>query len=257
MSSAAASVTYEQPLTERVRTFLRLEFLFAQHAHHRNESGEFGARATLQSLLDILVVLSRTDLKNEILKELSDQHGTLTRLAAKPGVDPERLQSTLAEIAAAQTGLQQLTTQFAATALRGHDFLISVLNRSTVPGGTCGFDLPTYHFWLSQPDDVRRDLTAWYAEIKPFEQAIAVYLKMLRRSVAAQDAVARAGMYVHTPQGACSLLRVTVPQSAAVYPEISAGKHRFSVRFMSMRDVHSRPHQAAGDITFSMQCCNL
>lgn len=256
MSEDAATVTFEQPLTERVRTFLRLEFLFRQHAHFHADQREFGSRATLQTLLDILVVLSRTDLKNEILKELADQHNSLTRLATKPGVDPARLRDTLAEIAAAQLGMQQ-TTQFAITALRGHDFLISVLNRSTVPGGATSFDLPPYHYWLSKPEQVQKDLATWYAEIRPYQLAVALYLRLLRRSTQTESVTATSGMYVHTPPGHCSLLRVFLSASVKVYPEISAGKHRFSVRFMSLPDIHSRPQQALEDIPFSMQCCNL
>lgn len=256
MSESAATVVFEQPLTERVRTFLRLEFLFNQHAHFRADGSEFGARVTLQSLLDILVVLSRTDLKNEILKELVDQHGALTRLASKPGVDPERLRDTLAELVSAQSALQQ-TTPFAVTALRGNDFLISVLNRSSVPGGATAFDLPTYHHWLSRPNQVEHDLASWYGEIRPYQQAIALYLRLLRNSTQAQSAMAAGGMYVHSPSGPCSLLRVTVSTKLSVYPEISAGRHRFSVRFMHLADVHGRPHQIAEDVPFSMQCCNL
>lgn len=256
MSESAATVTFEQPLTERVRTFLRLEFLFNQYAHFRADNSEFGARATLQSLLDILVVLSRTDLKNEILKELADQQAALTKLAAKPGVDPERLRTTLAEIASAQQGMQQ-TTPFAVTALRGHDFLISVLNRSSVPGGATAFDLPTYHHWLSRPDHVERDLGTWFAEIRAYQQAVALYLRLLRKSTQAESVVAVGGMHIHTPPGACSLLRVSVSTGLNVYPEISAGRHRFTVRFMLLPDVHARPHQATDDIPFTMQCCNL
>lgn len=249
-------MVYEQPLIERVRTFLRLEFLFRQHAHFQVDSSEFGIRATLQSLLDILVVLSRTDIKSEILKELSDQSAALTKLASKPGVDPTRLSKTLSEISAAQQALQQ-TTAFAVTALRGHDFLISVLNRSSVPGGATGFDLPTYHHWLSQADQVRRDLSNWFAEIRAYQQAVDLYLRLLRRSVQAEQVQAVSGMYVHTPQGACTLLRVTVAAHLPVYPEISAGKHRFSVRFMSLPDVHTRQQQSLENIPFTMQCCVL
>ena len=88
-------VAFEQPLNERVRTFLRLETLFAQHAHHAADDSEWGLRATLHSLLDIMSVVSRSDLKVEIVKELSEQHDNLAQLAEKPGVDPQRLQSTL------------------------------------------------------------------------------------------------------------------------------------------------------------------
>lgn len=256
MNDPAAVVIFEQPLTERVRTFLRLEFLFGQHHHFRLDLSEFGVRSTLQSLLDILVVLSRTDLKNEIWKELADQHASLTKLVSKPGVDPSRLRDTLSEISLAQQALQQ-TTQFAVTALRGNDFLISVLNRSSVPGGATAFDLPTYHHWLSRPASVRRDLDSWYGEIQPYSQAVALYLRLLRQSTQAEILTAAGGMHVHTPTGACSLLRVGVDTKLDVYPEISAGRHRFSVRFMAFADIHARPQQTAENIPFTMQCCNL
>src|SRR3546814_2271701 len=75
----------------RVRTFLRLELLFLQYHDHRRDETSFGARASLHALLDLLVVTSRSDLKNDILKELTDQYHHLTRLAARPSVDQDRL----------------------------------------------------------------------------------------------------------------------------------------------------------------------
>lgn len=258
MTEGTDWVTFEQPLTEKVRTFLRLEFLFAQHQHHHADLTPAGARSTLHALLDILVVISRSDLKNEILKELTDQHAHLTRLAAKPGVDPELLKSVLAEINESVRGMQQLATQFANSLLRGNDFLTSVLSRASIPGGTCAFDLPIYHYWLSRPQElVQQDLDRWFADLRPFQQAVNLYLRLLRNSVPGLPVIARGGIYIHTPQSPCLLLRVTVPIAAGVYPEISAGKHRFTVRFMSAIDVNARAHQAATDIGFQMQCCAL
>ncbi|HEX4895292.1 MAG TPA: cell division protein ZapD [Solimonas sp.] len=258
MTQGSEPIAFEQPLTERVRSFLRLELLFAQHRHHRDDHSHFGARASLHSLLDILVVISRSDLKNEILKELTDQHLHLTRLAARPGIDQERLQGVQVEITQALNSLQQLATQFAGSLLRGSDFLNGILNRSGIPGGTCGFDLPHYHAWLSQPyDRVRRDLDAWFADLRPFEQAINLYLRLLRNSVPAQDVQAQNGIHIHTPTGPCLLVRVLVAPGAGVYPEISAGRHRFTVRFMSARDVNIRAQQAQERIDFQLQCCVL
>ena len=258
MTPGTESVAFEQPLTERIRTFLRLEFLFSQHRHSREDHSCLGVRATLQNLLDILTVLSRSDLKNDILKELTDQHAALTRLAARPGIDSARLKAILAEITEAVSGMQQLATQFAGSLLRGNDFLTAVLNRSGIPGGTCAFDLPAYHFWLSQPyDNIKRDLDAWFADIRPFERAINLYLRLLRDSVEPDARVAHGGMYVHTPQGPCVLVRVTVPVAARVFPEISAGRHRFTVRFMNAGEVNVRSQQATSDVGFQMQCCAL
>lgn len=258
VTQGSPTVTFEQPLTERVRTFLRLEFLFNLYKHHRSDHTEAGMRASLQALLEILTVLSRSDLKNEVIKELSDQHATLTKLAARPNVDSARLQEILTEIAQALNGMQQLSTQFASTLLRGNDFLISLLNRTGIPGGTCSFDLPAYHHWLSQPYELlKRDLDAWFADVRPFEKAITLYVRLLRNSVEPRAHVARAGMFVDIPQPACVLLRVIVPQETRAYPEISAGKHRCTVRFMQSSDINSRSLQCTADISFQMQCCAL
>lgn len=258
MTQGQDDIVFEQPLNERVRTFLRLEFLFSQHAHHRQDLSVFGLRARLHALLDLLTVISRSDLKKDILKELTEQHASLTRLSKRPGVDLSRLESVLVEVTQALNGMQQLATQFAASVLRDNEFLIAVMNRSTIPGGTCGFDLPAFHFWLSQPAElVKRDLDAWFADLRPFEHAIQLYLKMLRGSTPVSDGVARAGVYVHAPQGPFQLLRVLVPREALAYPEISAGAHRFTIRFMNLREVNKRSSQALSDLPFRLQCCAL
>jgi cell division protein ZapD len=257
-SDPGQTIVFEQPLNERVRTFLRLEFLFAQHDHHRADRTHWGMRATLRTLLDILTVVSRSDLKTEILKELSEQHGTLTRLQQRPGVDPTRLQSVLAELNEAVNAMQVLTAHGVGTVLRDNEFLISLLHRSTIPGGASAFDLPGFHYWLNQPHEhVRRDLDAWFADLAPFERAITLFLRLLRQSTQPSGETAKGGMFVHTPQGEFELVRVLVNAEAGVYPEISAGRHRFTVRFMAQRDVNARPAQAAADIPFQLQCCAL
>lgn len=249
---------FEQPLNERVRTFLRLEFLFSQHHHHRTDRTPWGIRATLRTLLDILSIVSRSDLKTEILKELTEQHSALTRLQQRPGVDPTRLQSVLAELTEAINGMQTLTTHALGTVLRDNEFLISFLHRTMIPGGASAFDLPNFHHWLSQPHEhVRRDLDAWFADLVPLERAINLFLRLLRQSTQPLNEVAKGGMFIYTPPSEFELVRVLVNAEAGVYPEISAGRHRFTVRFMTQRDVNSRPSQAAGDTPFQLQCCTL
>lgn len=256
MSSGQEAIVFEQPLNERIRTFLRLEFLFGQYEHHRADATALGARAQLHALLDILTVLGRSDLKKDILKDLSDQQAVLMRLGNRPGVDTARLQLVLTEMGTMIGALQQLATQFASTALRDNEFLMSIHNRSSIPGGTCAFDLPAYHHWLAQPPEtLRRDLDTWFRDLVPFAQAILLDLRLLRGSVPVTDAVAPRGTYVHAPQSACSLIRVFVAPADSVYPEISAGSHRFTLRFMELRDVNQRATQAHRDIAFKLQCC--
>lgn len=258
VSQGPATIAFEQPLNERVRMFLRLEFLFAEFRHHRADSSAWGLRASLHALLDLLSLLGRSDLKTEIIKELGDQQSALTRLKQKPGVDPGRLDQVLGEILAAINAMQRLTTHAIATALRDNEFLMTLANRSTVPGGTAGFDLPHFHAWLALPAaQQHRDLDAWFADLAPFEQCVNLYLKLLRNSVEPTPQVARGGMFVYTPQAQYALVRVLLPADSALYPEISAGRHRFTVRMMQLRDVNVRAHQATHDVSFHLQCCLL
>jgi len=65
-------ITYEQPLNERVRTFLRMEHLFKLVDHHIKGASEWDSRGTLSIILDIMDLLSRSDIKTELIKELDD-----------------------------------------------------------------------------------------------------------------------------------------------------------------------------------------
>ncbi|HLA71559.1 MAG TPA: hypothetical protein VK624_08630, partial [Steroidobacteraceae bacterium] len=53
---AAAPLIFEQPLNERMRTFLRLDFLYSQALYHNEMQSQWGSRAAMGSLLDILAI---------------------------------------------------------------------------------------------------------------------------------------------------------------------------------------------------------
>jgi cell division protein ZapD len=250
-------VSFEQPLNERTRSLLRLEFLFAEYGHHLADPTVWGIRAGLKTLLDILSVIGRTDLRTELIRDLTEQRSALNRLRTRPECDRAKLDVVLAELTAVLATLHASGTH-PSTILRDNEFLFSVLNRSSIPGGTCMFDLPAFHRWLSRSHaNTERDLSRWFSVLRPYQAAIALYLRLLRDSTAATEQVAESGVHLHVPQGVFPLLRVHVPPDADVYPEISAGKHRFSFRFMRLGDVNQRNVQTADDIVFHLQCCTL
>jgi cell division protein ZapD len=258
MDQGADWIAFEHPLSERIRFLLRLEFLFSQYQHQSADSSSWGVRASLHTLLDILTVMGRTDLRTELLKELLEQHAALTRLSKRPEVDPERLQQVLAELAGTATELQRMNSSHPAMMLRENEFLFSILNRSSIPGGACGFDLPGYHRWLcGSAAETQRDLRAWFSSLLPLQHAIGLYLRLLRDNVHAGEHVAEGGVFLHVPQAPYQLVRVLLPATANAYPEISAGKHRVSIRFMHLSNVNTRNVQANGSIPFRLQCCLL
>lgn len=253
------TIIYEQPLNERIRTFLRLEFLFLRVDHALQKNTETHNRECIENLLDILSVFERSDLKQEIIKELERLLNNLSALENTPGVDRQALDSLLAELDQILDSLV-VNKNSIGHSLRDNDFLYSIRQRSSIPGGTCDFDLPSYHFWLQHTDDETRQqqLLNWFAEFSQVRKAIDTALSLIRQSTGFHNVVAEAGFYQHSLDSnhPNQLIRIQLPRTSPFYPEISGGKHRFTVRMMQF-DLNRRSQQVEGNIDFSLSCCSM
>lgn len=248
---------YEQPLSERIRTFLRLEYLFDKAEHALTSIDPWSSRATLESVIDIMAVVGRADLKKEIIKELERHATTLQGLARNPNVDPSRLSEVLDAVKGQLTSLRTDENSWGQE-LRDDELLSTVRQRSSITAGTCNFDLPALHYWLQASADQRvNDLKRWLSGFDLLNSSVSLCLKLVRESAIATHEVAQAGFFQRTLETAtpCQMIRVCLAGDARCYPEISAGKHRFTVRFMQLKDTHDRPVQLADDISFDLHCC--
>ena len=246
-SSVTRSTLYEQPLNERVRTFLRLEYLFKQAGHHVKHGTEWDSRATLNCILEILSIFGNTNLKSEVLKEL-ERHA---------GNDPRQLTSLLDSITDRMDGLRQINGQIASE-LKNSEFLTSIRQRSAIPGGTCDFDLPAFHYWLQQPARKRTDdLYRWLGKFDAIGQAIQLIIRLTRESAELKPAIAEGGVYQQTldPNLPFQLVRIALPATAPYYAELSGGRHRFTVRFLSFSAIEDRAQQTSQDVEFELACC--
>lgn len=252
-------LTYEQPLNERIRTFLRLESLFNQFNFHVKHGSSWDNPIAIDAIADILSFTTRSDIKLEVLKELERQHSRLERLTKRPQIDQGQLvalldrQTSLIGRLKTNTGQLGQETQTA-------ELLNAVRQKNSVPGPICDFDLPAFHYWLTRPETTRREhLQQWFSPFKVLEEAITVILDVLRNSSDDTEENAAKGFFqkvIDTNQ-AVQLLHITVPASHNCYPEISAGKHRFSVRFMINPDPYTRPEQFIEDVDFRLRICSV
>lgn len=249
-------VAYEQPLSERIRTFLRLEHLFRKARHSLGGEDLWSSRATLEAIIDVMTVLGRSDFKQEIIKELERHATTLQGLESNPKVDTARLQSVLAEIRDQLARLRD-GSGFGQE-LRDNELLSAVRQRSSIPAGTCAFDLPVFHHWLrSVPERRKRDLEQWLQGFDVLSDSVGLCLELVRESAIATSEVATGGFFQRGLETSvpCHMIRVLVPEEAGYFPEISAGRHRFSVRFMTLAESRNRPTQLTDDVSFELHCC--
>jgi dephospho-CoA kinase len=250
---------YEQPLNERIRTFLRLEHLFKRATYHLNSGSEHDAHAFILTMIEINNLISRGDLKSEVMKELERQSQTLKKHSDRPSVDQEKLRILLAEQSKRMAELHQDKEPL------GHHLKDDILfgnirQRLSLPGGTCEFDLPIYNYWLNLHVAQRTAvMQAWLAPLQSIASSIALSLEIIRASSEPVTKIAINGYYEESLKtGAqAQLMRVSVEQSQPYYPTISAGKQRFSIRFLEYVPGEPRSPQVQQDITFDLMIGTL
>lgn len=252
-------IIYEQPLNERIRTFLRLEHLFKIINHHIKGSSEWDCRAAVTNLLSIVDLLARSDIKSDLVKELERHASTLNSLADNPNVDRQRLDIIMENINSVLEKIRKPACQPGQN-MKQDELISSIKQRSTIPGGSCNFDLPNYHHWLHKAEDERtNDLEFWYDDLRLIYDGLKLSLNMIRNSANPTREKAAAGFYQKPiePNLSCQLIRIILPIECRYFPEISGGKHRFTVRFMEQQSTGTRPVQAQEDIEFELHCCIL
>ena len=256
-TGTARRAEFEQPLTERLRTFLRLEFLFEQARFHLENDADFSSRAVITSLLDIKAILLRGDVRAEVLKELERHSQQLGQYRGQAGVDQGRLNRILEQLSGLSRALHDSGPHYLQR-IKESEFLNAIKHRSAIPGGTCEFDLPEYSFWLRQSAEVRqRDLGRWFGDLRPLLEAVSEMLWLARESTPPIDCVAKQGLYQYnvSKESSCQLLRVSLDPTASVYPEVSGSQHRFTIRFMESGASADRRVQTTSDIPFKLFVC--
>lgn len=250
-------VLYEYPLSEGIRTMLRLERLFDRLAALIGRDTPIDHHYALATMFEVVEVASRADLKSDLLKELERQKGQLVAFRGNPSVSEAALDAAVGRIDRAWHALNGFVGK-AAQALGTNDWLPSLRSRLGIPGGTCEFDLPAYHAWQhGEAAERRRDLLRWTAPLAPFVEALKVLLGMLRDAGVAQRVVAAGGQYQQAlPAGRSPLLlRLGLDDRAArLVPEISGHRLMVQVRLMAS-DGDGRLRPSGRDATLELTLC--
>jgi len=250
---------FEQPLNERIRTFLRLEHLFNQFQLHLKHKSAWDTHSAVKAILDIMSMLGRGDIKRETIKELERQNTSLQSFVEIPGINHGRLIKIINEQKECLQSLHGIGGNIGQELLQ-NELLNAIRQRLSMPGGLCEFDLPVYAYWLNQPYENRRQvLQDWFSPFLTLHRAVELILQVIRDSSDAIDETAESGFYQKNLDASqtCLIIRVMLPKDTTVFPEISAGKHRFTIRFLKTDDLAQRPEQEKSNIEFKLSCCIL
>jgi cell division protein ZapD len=250
-------ITFEYPLNERIRTLLRLEDLFERTSFFLSRQDSHDHHIALVTMFEILEVASRADLKSDLLQELERQKQVLIGFRSNPEISEEALDSIVAAIEQTVAALLRMNGKVGQH-IRDNEWLMSIKQRTVIPGGVCEFDLPSYHFWLNRDPELRnRDLVNWLSPMLPVRDGLAIVLRLLRTSGKPVAGTAIHGGYQQMLGGRIAqMVRIKVSRAGGCIPEISANKYALNIRF-TVQDGDVRPKVCEADVPFELTFCNL
>jgi cell division protein ZapD len=242
-------IIFEHPLNERMRTWLRIEFLLNQlHLHCHVEQNN--ALLFFHVLSELLEIIERNDVKGDLIKEIEAQKQKILSWLDVDGVDKELLGDMLRKY-------DLFLTKFNSSlrlgqALKDDRFIMAIRQRLMIPGGCCSFDLPSFYLWLNQPQEQRNiQVDKWLKHIAVLDEPLKACLQFIRQLGEFKPFTYTNNFFQET-NGDVSLIRICVDLDKRVYPQVSGHMSRYSIRFLPL---------CTGDnintdtIEFELACC--
>lgn len=249
------TVLYEFPLNEQVRTYLRIESLFDLQLKLKSHDSVASHIAACHNLLEILGCLERGDIKADLLKELEQQKLHFNQLAKNPYIDELKLKTFLKQLEQLFQWIRQYPGKFGSK-LKTDPFIELLNNRLRIPGGSCSFDIPELHQFMSRSLETRQAyFNECFTHFKGLHQCVKILLRLFRENAPFETQVAIAGCYQdkNPKNKSAQLVRVKLPASCLYFPEVSGSKLCFYLRFL-VRD-GNEVKTVTEDIPFDVAVC--
>ncbi|RLA07715.1 MAG: cell division protein ZapD [Gammaproteobacteria bacterium] len=249
-----SDIVFEQPLSERIRNLLRLDLLFSKIDYYGKNNNEFDIHSAVSAIFDVMNILSRGDLRSEIIKELEKQitlndtnneDNKTNKNFAKHAILKQKLLSQHGQIG---------------NHIRRNEFLNNIKQRGLLGGCANSFDLTGYHHWLNLSfDEKNRDILNWMEPFSNIRQAIIAVLGVVRKKAKFKKIIAKDGYYQQAITGKeeLQLIMIKISQDIGIYPEISASKRTFSIRFFKRENIDTKAYQYTDDVPIKMACSIL
>lgn len=229
-SQKMKDIIFEHPLTEKMRTWLRLEYLLKTIFETRLIETEPLAINHLKALIEISEVLERGDIKVDLYKDLDKLLAKFAIWADLPDVDQGAVKKWQDKLNHLSNDIKQVA-RFN-THLQNDKLLNCIRQRISIPGGYCNFDLPTLHVWLNLPKQAQYDCVAeWTNPLSLLNETISTIVSLTRHTGEMKQAFAKNGFYQDITENK-ELLRIQLKVNDLIFPQVSGVKNRFMIRFL-------------------------
>jgi cell division protein ZapD len=244
---------YEEPVQEKIRKFIKIEFLLNKIYYFKSKDNKSEIYVALLALCELYEILSRSDIKSELIREIETQNSYFGKIKEIPQADSSKLNSVLEK----QNLLLKLIYNVESNYLDylEHDILFKTILKN------CFTQLQpaSIDFWLSR-DILNREtqIDLWLEPLIFIKRSIDFILEVIRKSGKFEDRMAEKGFFIEKldPKRNILLIRVTLTSDLYYYPQISVGKQRLTIMFMTKDDKNNLvPYQE--DLNFILTTCSL
>lgn len=220
---------FEQPLSEKLRTYLRIEQTFERFATLVASTDRAVHYAAFAALFELMEMTDHGDLRADLHSDLDKQLQQIATYRNNPQVDQEKLLRFELQLKKLHQWIVNFPGKFTAK-LKDNEFLYAVKHRYALPGGTVACDLPRLHVFLNQTPDFRRQrFEQWLFELQGVRTSVDVLLRLMRDNSHWREVAFDEGYFQLEPvQG--QLLRLKLISEPNHFPEVSSGKQRCIIR---------------------------
>ena len=244
---------YEEPVQEKIRKFIKIEFLLNKIYYFKGKDDKGENYVALLALCELYEILSRSDIKSELIREIETQNTYLQKVKKVPQADSSKLNSVLEK----QDQLLKLIYSIEVNYLDHLErdiFFKTILKNSFTQLQPASVD-----FWLSR-DILNREtqINLWLEPLIFIKRSIDFILEVIRKSGRFEDRMAEKGFFTEKQDSSKNvlLIRVTLTSDLYYYPQISVGKQRLTIIFMTKDDKNNLvPYQE--DLNFILTTCSL
>ncbi len=91
-------ILYEYPFNERVRTYLRLEQLFARLSELMSRANPLDHHFAIQTIFEVMDVAARADMKSDVLKDIDRHRLQLNSYRGNPAISQRVLDEVIGQL---------------------------------------------------------------------------------------------------------------------------------------------------------------
>ena len=242
---------YEEPVDERIRKFLKLESYFLRINKHKEIENSYDSFAVLYNLISLYQMLSRAEVKRELIREIDFHKSRYTEYIKINGSDKIKLNSIMEKQNVILNTLHNLQSNYLNDLHNDELFQHCVKHYDTLSS--------ELDYWLTR-DSVWRtnNFDLWIEPLKFIKESTNFILTLIRKSGNFQDKNAEKGFYIQKldQNKNIQLVRITLSSDVYYYPQISVGKQRINIMFMT-KDEANNLVQYQEDVQFLLTVCCL